>query len=54
VVENWNSANGFIFYGQGGELPSNRLEDQELRALAAFAVALPGLCEYLNDPTCVV
>lgn len=34
VVENWNSANGFIFYGDGGELSNNRLEDQELSALS--------------------
>lgn len=30
VVENWNSANGFIFYGKGGEISTNRLEDQEV------------------------
>jgi len=29
VVETWNSANGFIFFGKGGEVASNRLEDQE-------------------------
>lgn len=29
VVENWNSANGFIFYGKGAEITTNRLEDQE-------------------------
>jgi len=34
VVENWNSANAFIFYGKGGEVASNRLEDQELSVLA--------------------
>jgi TnpA family transposase len=34
VVENWNSANGFIFYGRGTELASNRREDQETSALA--------------------
>ncbi len=33
VVENWNSANGFIFFGKGGEISSNRLEDQELSVL---------------------
>lgn len=32
VVENWNSANGFIFYGKGGELATNRREDQEMGA----------------------
>ena len=34
VVENWNSANGFIFYGKGGEIATNRLEDQELSVLS--------------------
>lgn len=34
VVENWNGANGFIFYGRGSELASNRREDQEISALA--------------------
>lgn len=30
VVESWNSANGFIFFGKGGEIASNRLDDQEV------------------------
>lgn len=34
VVENWNSANGFIYYGKGGEFASNQLEDQELSMLS--------------------
>jgi len=34
VVENWNSANSFIFYGRGGELASNRSDDREVSALA--------------------
>ncbi len=34
VVENWNVANTFIFYGKGGELSSNRLDDQEISVLA--------------------
>ncbi len=29
MVETWNSANGFIFFGKGGEVASNRLDDQE-------------------------
>jgi TnpA family transposase len=33
VVENWNSANSFIFYGRHGELSSNRREDQEVAML---------------------
>jgi TnpA family transposase len=34
VIENWNSANGFIFFGKGGEFGSNRHEDQEVSMLA--------------------
>mgnify|MGYP003289973264 CR=1 FL=1 len=34
VVENWNSANGFIFYGKSGEMATNRLEDQEMAVLS--------------------
>jgi len=35
VVENWNSANGFIFYyGERGEFATNQVEDQELGMLA--------------------
>jgi TnpA family transposase len=34
VVENWNSANSFIFFGKGGEIATNRLEDQELAVLS--------------------
>jgi hypothetical protein len=34
VVESWNSANRFIFYGRAGELSSNRRDDQELAMLA--------------------
>lgn len=33
VVENWNSANGFIHFGKGGEIATNRLEDQEVSML---------------------
>jgi hypothetical protein len=32
VIENWNSANDFI-YGKGGEFTSNRREDQEILML---------------------
>lgn len=34
VVENWNSANGFIFYGKKGEFSSNDLETQEISLLS--------------------
>jgi TnpA family transposase len=34
VIENGNSANSFIHYGKGGEVASNRLDDQEISMLA--------------------
>ena len=33
-MENWNSANNFIFYGERGEFTTNRVEDQELGVLS--------------------
>lgn len=38
VVENWNGANNFIFFGKGGEVSTNRREDQELSVLALHLV----------------
>lgn len=37
IVENWNSANNFVFYGKAGEISSNRPEEQEA---AAFSLHL--------------
>ncbi len=34
VIENWNSANGFIFYGKSGEIATNNPEEQELAVLS--------------------
>ena len=34
VVESWNSANGFIWYGKGGEIAVNNREDQTIAILA--------------------
>jgi TnpA family transposase len=34
VIENWNAANTFIYYGKGGEFASNRLDDQEISMLS--------------------
>jgi TnpA family transposase len=34
VVENWNSANGFVMYGQQGELTSNKVDSQEITMLS--------------------
>ena len=38
VVENWNGANGFIFFGKGGEVATNQGDDQELSVLALHLV----------------
>jgi TnpA family transposase len=37
VIENWNGANTFIYYGKGGEIATNRRDDQEL---AVHCIAL--------------
>jgi TnpA family transposase len=40
VIENWNSANGFILYGKGGEIATNRREEQELTMLSLHLLQL--------------
>lgn len=40
VVENWNSANSFIFYGEKGEIATNRIEDQELAMLSLYLLQI--------------
>jgi TnpA family transposase len=40
VIENWNSANSFILYGKGGEIATNRLEEQELTILSLHLLQL--------------
>ena len=34
TIESWNGANSFIFYGKGGEIATNRLEEQEISVLS--------------------
>jgi hypothetical protein len=34
VIENWNSANGFVYYGKGGEIATNNREEQETAILS--------------------
>ena len=34
VIEHWNSVNDFILFGKGGDIATNRREDQELTILA--------------------
>ena len=38
VIEQWNSVNGFIFSGRGGEQLSNRPEDQEIAVLCLHLI----------------
>ncbi len=38
VIEQWNSVNGFIFSARGGELLSNRPEDQEVAVLSLHLI----------------
>jgi TnpA family transposase len=40
VIENWNSANSFIFYGKGSEIATNRHEDQEVTMLCLHLLQL--------------
>ena len=34
MVKNWNRVNSFVFFGKGGEIATNRLEDQEIAVLS--------------------
>ena len=34
VIQGWNAANSFIFYGKGGEIATNRRDDQEVSVLS--------------------
>jgi TnpA family transposase len=46
VVENWNSANGFIFYGKRGEISTNDVDAQEVAILAMHL--LQACLAYIN------
>ncbi len=46
VVENWNSTNNFIFYGEHGEFTSNLPEDQELSILSLHLLQISPV--YIN------
>jgi TnpA family transposase len=48
VIENWNSANDFIWYGKGGEIATNNREEQEI---AILSLHLLQIClVYINTP----
>lgn len=34
VIENWNSANSFIFFGRNGEIQKNQVDEQEIAVLS--------------------
>ena len=34
IIENWNGANDFIYFGKGGEMASNRSDDHEVNMLS--------------------
>jgi len=40
VIEHWNSVNGFILYGKGGEFATNSREDQEITMLSLHLLQL--------------
>ena len=52
VIETWNGANDFILYGKGGEFASNKLgKPRSIDAVAASPASVPGVYQYLDDPT---
>jgi TnpA family transposase len=46
VVENWNSANDFILFGNGGDLATNRRDEQEVTMLTLHL--LQNVLVYIN------
>ncbi len=44
MVESWNRANAVIFHGKGGDLASNRRDEQEMSVLCLRI--LPALARY--------
>lgn len=46
-MENWNSANNFVFYGKAGEISSNRPEEQEAAAYSLHL--LQSAMVYMNS-----
>jgi hypothetical protein len=51
VIENWNSANGLIYFGKGGEIASNPSRGPRARRpLPPPAPGVPGLHQHLDDP----
>lgn len=40
TIERWNEANSFVFYGKGGEISTNDLEEQEVSVLSLHLLKL--------------
>lgn len=40
VIESWNGVNDFIFFGKGGEMASNRADDEEISMLSLHLLQL--------------
>ena len=40
MIEHWNSVNGFILYGKGGEFATNSRADQEITMLSLHLLQL--------------
>lgn len=40
TIERWNEANSFVFYGKGGEISTNDLEEQEVSVLCLHLLQL--------------
>jgi TnpA family transposase len=50
VIENWNSANSFAWYGKGGEIVVNNREDQEIAILSPHLLQI--CMVYINTYWC--
>ena len=48
VVENWNSANGFIHYGKHGDSATNGHDDQQTAVLCLHLHLLQAALVYVN------
>src|SRR3546814_11335791 len=48
VVENWNGDNGFVFFGQGGEIAPNSIHEQDIYVLELSFLQASLL--YVNPP----
>jgi hypothetical protein len=50
VMEQWNGANGFVFFARRGELASNRREDLEVGMLSLHLLQNCMVCGLLTVP----